>query len=115
MKETIEHNNRFYGEELKTESEQYKEWLVIANKEIERLKKRNKEIYEGFMATTEELCEATKEIERLQDMDKILRNENINLKLRINKAIKYIESYLPNYDFDKTNLIKLLEILKGEE
>ena len=39
MKETIEHNNRFYGEGLKTESEQYKEWLVIANKEIERLTK----------------------------------------------------------------------------
>ena len=37
MKETVEHNNRFYGEELKTESEQLKEWLVVANKEIERL------------------------------------------------------------------------------
>lgn len=37
MKETIEHNNRFYGEELKTESEQLKEWLIVANKEIERL------------------------------------------------------------------------------
>lgn len=37
MKETIEHNNRFYGEELKTESEQLKEWLIVANKENERL------------------------------------------------------------------------------
>ena len=37
MKETVEHNNRFYGEELKTESEQLKEWLIVANKEIERL------------------------------------------------------------------------------
>lgn len=34
---------------------------------------------------------------------------------RINKAIEYIESYIPNYDFDKTNLIKLLEILKGSD
>ena len=34
---------------------------------------------------------------------------------RINKAIEYIESYMPNYDFDKTNLIKLLEILKGSD
>lgn len=40
MKETVEHNNRFYGEELKTESEQLKEWLVVANKEIERLNNR---------------------------------------------------------------------------
>lgn len=43
---------------------------VIKNQdlEIERLEKRNKEIYEGFMATTEELCEATKEIERLNSI-----------------------------------------------
>ena len=32
----------------------------------------------------------------------------------INKGIEYIESYMPNYDFDKTNLIKLLEILDKE-
>ena len=31
----------------------------------------------------------------------------------INKAIEYIESYMPNYDFDKTNLTKVLDILKG--
>ena len=35
------------------------------------------------------------EIEILQDMDKILRNENINLKLRINKAIENIENIKP--------------------
>lgn len=33
----------------------------------------------------------------------------------IKEAIKYIESYMPNYDFDKTNLIKLLEILRGDK
>ena len=43
------------------------------DKEIERLKKRNKEIYEGFMTTTEELCEATKEIERLNNIIKEVR------------------------------------------
>ena len=37
MKETVEHNNRFYGEELKTENKQLKEWLIVANKETERL------------------------------------------------------------------------------
>ena len=46
MKETVEHNNRFYGEELKTESEQLKEWLVLANKEIERLNNIIKEVRE---------------------------------------------------------------------
>ena len=38
-----------------------------------------------------------KEIERLNDI--------------IEEVREYIESYMPNYDFDKTNLIKLLEIL----
>jgi len=37
VKKTVEHNNRFYGKELKTENEQLKEWLVIANKEMEKL------------------------------------------------------------------------------
>ena len=47
MKETVEHNNRFYGEELKTESEQLKEWLMVANKENERLNKENKILREN--------------------------------------------------------------------
>ena len=68
--------------------------------EIERLNKRNKEIYEGFMATTKELTEYAEEIERLNNIIKEVR--------------EYIESYMPNYDFDKTNLIKLLEILDKE-
>ena len=38
------------------------------------------------------------------------QKENIIKEVR-----EYIESYMPNYDFDKTNLIKLLEILKGSD
>lgn len=49
-----------------------------------------------------------KEIERLCNA----LNETIE---RNSKAIDYIESYMPNYDFDKTNLMKLLEILKGSD
>lgn len=40
MSETVERNNRFYTKEngeIITENEQLKEWLVVANKEIERL------------------------------------------------------------------------------
>ena len=38
------------------------------------------------------------------------QKENIIKEVR-----EYIESYMPNYDFDKTNLLKILEILdKGE-
>lgn len=40
----------------------------------------------------------------------IRQKENI-----IKEAREYIESYMPNYDFDKTNLIKLLEILDKVE
>ena len=42
--------------------------------EIERLEKRSKEIYEGFMATTQELCETTKENERLHSIIKEVRH-----------------------------------------
>ena len=44
-------------------------------------------------------------------IDEIERLNNIIKEVR-----EYIESYMPNYDFDKTNLIKLLQILdKGSE
>lgn len=36
-------------------------------------------------------------------------------KSRIDKAIEYIKSYLPNYDFDHSNLEKLLQILGDKE
>ena len=54
------------------------------------------------------IVEQEQQIERLSNAlnDIIERNS---------KAIEYIESYLPNYDFDKTNLIKLLEILQGSD
>ena len=33
----------------------------------------------------------------------------------IDKAIEYINNYMPNYDFDHYNLAKLLKILRGEK
>ena len=44
-----------------------------------------------------------------------MKEEIERLNNIINKGIEYIESYMPNYDFDKTNLIKLLGILKGSD
>ena len=45
--------------------------------------------------------------EEMKRLEKQLQQkENIIKEVR-----EYIESYMPNYDFDKTNLIKLLEIL----
>lgn len=64
------------------------------SKEIERLKENNQAMQEEMARTWKKLDE----------------KENI-----IKEAIKYIESYMPNYDFDKTNLIKLLEILGSDK
>lgn len=113
MKETIEHNNRFYGEELKTESEQLKEWLVIANKEIERL---NNIIKNGI---NEEL---TKELNEILKCNQRQAN-------RIHEAIEYIEEHtthytsylgkehkvLPKIELQREAYDKLLEILKGSD
>ena len=54
----------------------------------------------------------------IKNLETIIDNENVEIE-RLNNIIKeareYIESYMPNYDFDKTNLIKLLEILDKEK
>ena len=53
----------------------------------------------------------TFEVSRL-NIDKYLLEQKLEQKENIIKEVReYIESYMPNYDFDKTNLIKLLEIL----
>ena len=65
-------------------------------KEIELLKT----IFKDSPDILEPLNKIDKEIERLNNIIKEVR--------------EYIESYMPNYDFDKTNLIKLLEILDKE-
>ena len=71
------------------------------------------EWYEMYIKVVEEYLRLEQEIERLQDMDKILRNENINLKLRINKAIEYIEE---NSDDMHTYISQVLtSILKGSD
>lgn len=75
-------------------------------KEIELLKT----IFKNSPDILEPLNEIDKEIERLQDMDKILRNENINLKLRINKAIDKLycwgEVLNPNFQQEMLNILK---------
>ena len=53
----------------------------------------------------------------LEEYDKEVNKlfqENKKLKSKLDKAIEYINNYMPNYDFDHYNLEKLLKILKGE-
>ena len=76
-------------------------------KEIEKLNKRNKEIYDGFMSTTEELCEITKEVEKLKKIiqikqnrinklnKKLIRRDNIIEDLKAILKSKGYETYIP--------------------
>lgn len=68
MLETVEHNNRFYGEELKTESEQLKEWLVVANKHNEELQKERDMYKVSFEEMSKNYFESQNKIERLNNI-----------------------------------------------
>ena len=83
MKETVERNGRFYTNEkgeIKTENEQLKEWLIIANKENERLKEENT-ILKQTMSN-----------------NSLLINENALLKSIIKEVREYIEKNTQWYD-----------------
>ena len=98
MKETVEHNNRFYGEELKTESEQLKEWLVVANKHNEELQKE-RDMYKGsFEEMSKNYFESQNEIERLNNI--------------INELEKYIEE---SYKYNSKCLSTIFEARAFED
>ena len=75
----------------------FKETLVEKEKELEKFRKWQQD-------AAQSLYDKDKEIEKLQNQ--LQQKENIIKEVR-----EYIESYMPNYDFDKTNLLKILEIL----
>lgn len=79
--------------------------------DIELASKINEEIKKAEQRGIDNSIELTKEIIKQQYGDVKLLQE------RIDKAIEYIKKYLPNYDFDHSNLEKVLEILvdKGED
>ena len=54
-------------------------------------------------------------IDDLVNENELLQDKVYKLEDIIKEVREYIESYMPNYGFDKTNLIKLLEILKGSD
>lgn len=98
MKETVEHNNRFYTNEkgeIKTENEQLKEWLIIANKENERLKEENT-ILKQTMSN-----------------NSLLINENALLHSIIKEVREYINK-IPTQPVIRVFKKELLEILDKE-
>ena len=56
------------------------------------------------------------EVEEVEALAIKYLQTQLQQKEKIIKEVReYIESYMPNYDFDKTNLIKLLEILGSDK
>ena len=56
------------------------------------------------------------EVEEVEALAIKYLQTQLQQKEKIIKEVReYIESYLPNYDFDKTNLIKLLGILGSDK
>ena len=87
------------------------EWKGLYNYIIE-LEKRNKEIYEGFMATTEELCEATKELEKANSRIKMTLDYIQNAE---GNDINYIATLLLGYPVEIEEKRKqVLEVIKSE-
>ena len=80
--------------------------ILTKKDEIETLTKRNKEIYEGFMATTEELCETTKEVERLNN---ILNRFEETLEIRIKLGDENIDMLLAY-----KRVLELVKELRGD-
>ena len=107
MKETIEHNNRFYGEELKTESEQLKEWLIVANKEIER----QKEVINGMIDNEEKYL---LEINKLKSIIKEVREYIEKRKDTQNWRKESLKAKSTNIDIVLEHYRDILEILDKE-
>lgn len=72
--------------------------------EVIRLQKRNKEIYDGFMATQEELSDYAIRIDKAIEY---IEKHNASYENMIHQKINYLELTDDEYD-------ELLNILKGE-
>ena len=87
---------------------------------IDTLRKRNEKIYEGFMTTTEELCESTKEIERLNNIiNKGIEAINVYQNEKTLSVgyedLKRIRGILRGNEFDLKMFEEYLQELKGSE
>ena len=103
------------------------DYITNLQQENERLKKRNKEIYDGFIATQEELSDYAKENDKLRvKLSKCTRkhwqskcaehfiNEKL-LQSRIEKAINKVQYIIDiGFDYDGYNDVDNLKILVDE-
>lgn len=93
--------------EYETQFEQYKivrDYITNLQQENKQLKQRNKEIYDGFKAAIDEVCETDREKRKY--------------KTKINKAIEYIKNNIDNtgwLEIGTNDVNELLEILGDKE
>lgn len=94
------------------------EWVAEDELKIKNLTNRNKELEDGFKASTEELCEYAKKNSVLNDqLDRELI-KRARLEDKIKKITKIIDSYnLGKYDYSipQAGIIELQEILEGKK
>lgn len=140
IKEILNYMKQYVENIYEHDSEPMLNWkdLQIVLSYIEQLKKRNKELYEGFMATQEELTDYATKNEQLEE-DYKEANESVTwwtnrfyaverdkkqLENNRDKAIEYIEKYLQisilpnNQIINGTEVVKRInkieDILKGD-
>ena len=92
------------------ENKELTERIEFYQRKTQRLEKRNKEIYEGFITTTQELCDTTKKYEdykaRCEEVIEYLQEEGVCI---MNKGKQENERLV----WDWQNYYELLNILNG--
>lgn len=117
-------DERFYKALGKNKCKTLLDYIITLQKENEQLKKRNKEIYDGYMAATQELTEYAEENETLKELNVCVGcNNNPDYKTRIDKAIEYINKVKAINDKEDDDMYweyevffpNMLNILQGDE
>jgi hypothetical protein len=108
------------NKELEESNEQLKQDVLYWQKKSQRLEKRKKEIYDGFMANTQELCDTTKEIKKLNKIiDKAIHYINLNQdskSLCLNyEQLKALRGILRQDEFYLMLFEEQLKELKGSD
>ena len=95
-----------------------KELLFLINELNNKIDAQDKIINEQALeiARLKEKSEILEENNKLLIQQKYQMYKDLDIAYdKIDKAIEYIKNYLPNYDFDHSNLDELLEILGDKE
>ena len=87
-----------------------RDYITNLQQENERLEKRNKEIYDGFLATQEELTDYAEENERLKQPKIFIDTQDMEERYGEELYKDYLEKQVKDY---KSRIEKAVEYLKG--